>query len=351
MKKLNIALLAGGNSSEREVALASAAMILDAFDRSRYNVIPVDVHGLHWTCKGAGDRKVEVDKTDFSVPVGDGKIRFDYAFIMIHGTPGEDGKLQGYLEMMGIPYSTSGFVSSVETFDKTLCKRIVSEIDGLCLAREVLLRRGDRVDADAIAARLGLPVFVKPNASGSSCGVTKVKSVADMVPAIERAFTESDAVLIEEFIEGREFGCGVWITADGIRALPVTEIKSHKEFYKVGDKKVVMPVAEVIPKKEFFDYEAKYTAGMSDEITPAEIPAAATVRIQRLAEAAAKACNCRGIVRVDFIMTPTGDIYMVEINSVPGMSGGSIVPKQIAAAGLNMTEVINAVIEDTLCRR
>ena len=117
MKKLNIALLAGGNSSEREVALASAAMILDAFDRSRYNVIPVDVHGLHWTCKGAGDRKVEVDKTDFSVPVGDGKIRFDYAFIMIHGTPGEDGKLQGYLEMMGIPYSTSGFVSSVETFD------------------------------------------------------------------------------------------------------------------------------------------------------------------------------------------------------------------------------------------
>ena len=330
MKKLNIALLAGGNSSEREVALASAAMILDAFDRSRYNVIPVDVHGLHWTCKGAGDRKVEVDKTDFSVPVGDGKIRFDYAFIMIHGTPGEDGKLQGYLEMMGIPYSTSGFVSSVETFDKTLCKRIVSEIDGLCLAREVLLRRGDRVDADAIAARLGLPVFVKPNASGSSCGVTKVKSVADMVPAIERAFTESDAVLIEEFIEGREFGCGVWITADGIRALPVTEIKSHKEF---------------------FDYEAKYTAGMSDEITPAEIPAAATVRIQRLAEAAAKACNCRGLVRVDFIMTPTGDIYMVEINSVPGMSGGSIVPKQIAAAGLNMTEVINAVIEDTLCRR
>lgn len=330
MKKLNIALLAGGNSSEREVALASAAMILDAFDRSRYNVIPVDVHGLHWTCKGAGDRKVEVDKTDFSVPVGDGKIRFDYAFIMIHGTPGEDGKLQGYLEMMGIPYSTSGFVSSVETFDKTLCKRIVSEIDGLCLAREVLLRRGDRVDADAIAARLGLPVFVKPNASGSSCGVTKVKSVADMVPAIERAFTESDAVLIEEFIEGREFGCGVWITADGIRALPVTEIKSHKEF---------------------FDYEAKYTAGTSDEITPAEIPAAATVRIQRLAEAAAKVCNCRGIVLVDFIMTPTGDIYMVEINSIPGMSGGSIVPKQIAAAGLNMTEVINAVIEDTLCRR
>lgn len=330
MKKLNIALLAGGNSSEREVALASAAMILDAFDRSRYNVIPVDVHGLHWTCKGAGDRKVEVDKTDFSVPVGDGKIRFDYAFIMIHGTPGEDGKLQGYLEMMGIPYSTSGFVSSVETFDKTLCKRIVSEIDGLCLAREVLLRRGDRVDADAIAARLGLPVFVKPNASGSSCGVTKVKSVADMAPAIERAFTESDAVLIEESIKGREFGCGVWITADGIRALPVTEIKSHKEF---------------------FDYEAKYTAGMSDEITPAEIPAAATVRIQRLAEAAAKVCNCRGIVRVDFIMTPTGDIYMVEINSVPGMSGGSIVPKQIAAAGLNMTEVINAVIEDTLCRR
>ena len=330
MKKLNIALLAGGDSSEREVSLASAQQVFNAFDHTKYNVILVDVQGRHWTCKGAGGREVEVDKTDFSVPVGDGKIVLDYAFIMIHGTPGEDGKLQGYLEMMGIPYSSSGFASSVVTFDKTLCKRIVSEIEGLCLAREIVLRRGGEADAATVVERLGLPLFVKPNASGSSCGVTKVKTAAELAPAIEKAFTESDAVLIEEFIRGREFGCGVWITADDIRTLPVTEIKSHKEF---------------------FDYEAKYTAGMSDEITPAEIPADTARRIQRLAAAAARACHCRGIVRVDFIVTEADDIYMVEINSIPGMSGGSIVPKQIAAAGLDLGDVLDTIIEDTLCRR
>lgn len=330
MKKLNVALLAGGDSSEREVALASAGLVFDAFDRTKYNVFMVDVHGRHWTCEGAGGRRVEVDKTDFSIPTADGKILFDYAFIMIHGTPGEDGKLQGYFDMMGIPYSTSGFVSSVETFDKTLCKRIVSEIDGLHLAREVLLRRGEQADAEAITAALGLPVFVKPNASGSSCGVTKVKARQELEPAVRKAFGEGDAVLVEEFIRGREFGCGVWITADAVRSLPVTEIKPHKEF---------------------FDYEAKYTAGMSDEITPAELPAQTAERIQRLAAAAAKACGCRGIVRVDFILTDDGRIYMVEINSVPGMSSGSIVPKQLAAAGLKLTEVIDAVIEDTRCRR
>lgn len=271
-----------------------------------------------------------MDKTDFSVPVGDGKIAFDYAFVMIHGTPGEDGKLQGYLEMTGIPFSTSGMVSSVVTFDKALCKKTVCGIKGLNLAREIMLRRGDEVDSQQIASTLGMPLFVKPNASGSSCGVTKVKSREEIEPAVRKAFTESDAVLIEEFIEGREFGCGVLITASGTTTFPVTEIKPHKEF---------------------FDYEAKYTAGMSDEVTPAEITDQTADMLRSLASSAAKACNCRGIVRVDFIVTQTEKVYMIEINTVPGMSSGSIVPKQIAAAGLKLGDIIDTIIEDTRCSR
>lgn len=330
MKKLNVALLAGGNSSEREIALASTDMVYKAFDRTKYNVFLIDVHGSHWTCKGAGGRDVEVDKTDFSIPAGDDSIKLDYAFVMIHGTPGEDGKLQGYLEMMGIPYSTSDTMASAETFDKAICKLAVSGVDGIHLAREVLIRKGDDADLGKVVDRLGLPLFVKPNASGSSCGVTKVKHPEEMGAAVEKAFTESDAVLIEEFIEGREFGCGLIVTANGITPLPVTEI---------------------IPHKEFFDYEAKYSAGMSDEVTPADIPAEMSARLQSLASGAARACHCRGIVRVDFIVASSGDIYMIEINTVPGMSAGSIVPKQIAAAGMKVADVLDIVIEDTLCRR
>ena len=329
MKKLNVALMVGGNSSEREIALNSAKMVYEAFDKAKYNVFIVDVHGRQWLCDGAGGRKVEVDKTDFSLHLGEDWLAFDYACIMIHGTPGEDGKLQGYLEMMGIPYSTCDSVSSVETFDKTLCKRVVAEVEDLCLAREVLIRRGQHPDWQAIVDRLGLPLFVKPNASGSSCGVTKVKEAARLEEAVEKAFTESDAVLVEEFIAGREFGCGVLLTAEGAQALPVTEIVAHNEF---------------------FDYEAKYTAGKSDEITPAPIPAETADRIRRAAVRAAEACHCRGLVRVDFLLTPDDRIYMIEINSVPGMSSGSIVPKQLAAAGMKLSDVLDTIIADTLCR-
>lgn len=329
MNKLNIALLAGGNSSERDIALASAKQVSDAFDHTKYNVFLIDVKDTAWLHEGVDGEIIQVDKTDFSLHTGNSKVVLDYAFIVIHGTPGEDGKLQGYLEMMGIPYSTSGFVSSVATFDKTLCKRIVSEIEGVTLAREILLRRGDVVNPEEIVAKLGLPVFIKPNASGSSCGVTKVKQIADIVPAVTNAFTEGDAVLIEEFIEGREFGCGVLMTSKEIVTFPVTEIISHKEF---------------------FDYEAKYTAGMSDEITPADIPVQLSERLQHLGASAAKACNCRGLIRADFIVTPDGRIYMIEINTVPGMSSGSIVPKQIVAAGVTMTQVIDTIIADTACR-
>ncbi len=328
--KLNIAILSGGNSSEREIALQSAANIAAAIDRNKYRVATIDVHGSDW--KGRIETSQQdwpFDKNDFSMTVDGEKIRFDYAFIMIHGTPGEDGKLQGYLEMMGIPFSSCGSVSSMITFDKITCKRTVAST-GVHLAKEVLLLPGDRIDPEDLVRRLGLPFFVKPNASGSSFGVTKVKRIEDIVPAIENAFRESDAVLAEEFLAGREFGCGVMVA---------------------GGKEYRLPVTEIVPKNEFFDYQAKYTAGYSEEITPAPIPEEWTIRIQEYAIAAYKACRCRGIVRVDFIVTDDGTPYLIEINSIPGMSNGSIVPKQIAAAGISVRELIDILIEDTLCNR
>lgn len=322
---INIALLAGGNSSEREIALQSAAQVAAAFDVEKYRVWLVDVCGRKFTYRTAEGGEYGVDLNDFSLTVEDEKIVFDYAYIMIHGTPGEDGHLQGYLEMMGIPFSSCDMVSSVITFDKITTKRAVAHT-GVGLAKDILLREDDWIAPEAIVAELGLPLFVKPNASGSSCGVTKVKRVDELPEAIFKAFEESSEVLVEEFIAGREMACGVLVTAD---------------------KEWLLPITEVIAKNEFFDYEAKYTAGMSDEITPADIPAELANRLHAMTLAAYKACRCRGLARVDFIVTPEGEPYLVEINTIPGMSGGSIVPKQLREAGISMTEALTAVIEDT----
>ncbi|MBQ5669847.1 MAG: D-alanine--D-alanine ligase [Tidjanibacter sp.] len=325
MKMINIALLAGGNSSEREIALQSAAQVAAAFDVEKYRVWLVDVCGRKFTYRTAEGGEYCVDLNDFSLTVEGEKIVFDYAYIMIHGTPGEDGHLQGYLEMMGIPFSSCDMVSSVITFDKITTKRAVAHT-GVGLAKDILLREDDWIAPEAIVAELGLPLFVKPNASGSSCGVTKVKRVEELPEAIFKAFEESSEVLVEEFIAGREMACGILVTAD---------------------KEWLLPITEVIAKNEFFDYEAKYTAGMSDEITPADIPAELADRLHAMTLAAYKACRCRGLARVDFIVTPEGEPYLVEINTIPGMSGGSIVPKQLREAGISMTEALTAVIEDT----
>ena len=323
--KLNIALLAGGNSSEREIALQSAAQVAAAFDTEKYNVWLVDVCGRKFTYRTADGGEWGVDLNDFSLTVEGCKIVFDYAYIMIHGTPGEDGHLQGYLEMMGVPFSSCDMVSSVITFDKVTTKRAVAHT-GVSLAKDILLREDDWIAPDAIVAELGLPLFVKPNASGSSCGVTKVKSAEELPEAIFKAFEESNEVLVEEFIAGREMACGVLVTEDQEWLLPITE---------------------VVAKNEFFDYEAKYTAGMSDEITPAEIPTEWAEKLHSMTLAVYKACRCRGLARVDFMVTPEGEPYLIEINSIPGMSGGSIVPKQLREAGITMTEALTAVIEDT----
>ena len=322
--RLKIALLAGGNSSEREIALQSAAQIHAALDTTKYDVTLIDLNGRSWSHTTPDGRKWEMDKNDFSITIDGTKTTFEYALILIHGTPGEDGRLQGYLDMMEIPYSSCSMTSSVITFDKATTKRTLA--GRVNLAREVFLRRGEAYNAEEVVAELGLPLFVKPNASGSSFGVTKVRQIEELDEAIKLALTESEEVLIEEAITGREMGCGVMI---------------------VGGKEYIFPVTEIIAKNDFFDYEAKYTAGMSDEITPADITPEVKAELNRMTLDAYKACRCSGVVRVDFIVTEEGKPYFIELNSIPGMSGGSIVPKQAREMGMSLGKLYELIIEDT----
>lgn len=320
----NIALLTGGDSFEWQIALQGAENIGNALDRSRYSPYTIVLRNGHWTYTAPDGTKSELDRNDFTLPVAGRKIKLDYALIVIHGTPGEDGRLQGYLDMMGIPYSSCGFVSSVLTFDKAACKRAVAG-SGIHLAKEILLNKTSEIDPAAIVAELGLPLFVKPNASGSSFGVTKVKKQNELLPAITEAFKESDQVLMEEFIEGREISCGVMIA---------------------GGKEYIFPITELVCQSEFFDYKAKYQ-GFSNEITPADLPEAIRKEVNRLTLIAYKRLNCRGVVRIDFIVkgeTP----YMIEINTIPGMSSHSIIPQQAAAMGMSLTELFNLIIDETL---
>lgn len=323
-KRLNIALLAGGNSSEREIALQSAAQIYRALDKERYNIFLIDLNHCDWSYTAADGSVWQVDKNDFSISVKGEKTIFDYALILIHGTPGEDGKLQGYLEMMEIPFSSCSMTSSVITFDKMTTKQTLR--GKVNLAREVFLRRGEEYNGDQIVAELGLPLFVKPNASGSSFGVTRVTKREELEQAVELAFTESDEILLEECITGREMGCGVMIA---------------------GGKEYIFPITEIIAKNAFFDYEAKYTAGMSEEITPADITEEVKRELNRMTLEAYRTCRCSGVVRVDFIVTEEGKPYFIELNSIPGMSGGSIVPKQAREMGISLGELYDIIIQDT----
>lgn len=319
----NIALLAGGDSSEWEISLNSASQIEQILDRTLYNPYKITVRNGQWSYVGTDGRVWEVDKNDFSLTIDGTKIKLTYALILIHGTPGEDGRLQGYLDMVGIPYSSCGMVSSVLTFEKSACKRAVASYN-IPLAKEILIGREESYNTDEIVARLGLPLFVKPNASGSSFGVTKVKQETQLTQAIQDALQESDQALLEEYIEGREISCGVLITRE---------------------KEYIFPITELICQTEFFDYEAKYK-GLSEEVTPADLPTQVVQRVNEMTRTIYKALNCRGVVRIDFIIrgeTP----YMIEVNTVPGMSAQSIIPQQAAAMGMSMTELFNLIIDET----
>lgn len=317
-----IAIVAGGNSSEYPVSVRSAEGVTRAL-QGKYETYIITIRGTDWYSEDPKGRVFRVDKNDFTLALDDERIRFDAAFIAIHGNPGENGLLQGYFDMVGIPYTSCDAFVSALTFNKQACKLYLNEY-GIPMTGGLLIRKGQKYDAENIVKQTGLPCFVKPNASGSSFGVTKVKEMAGFENAVEQAFAEGHEVLVESFMKGTEVACGV--------------IKT-----KQGD--IVMPVTEVVPKKEFFDYEAKYTEGLSDEITPARMPEELTKRIQELSSDIYDILGCKGIVRVDFIVTEAGPQFL-EINTVPGMTPESIIPRQAAVYGISQTDLYSMVIED-----
>jgi D-alanine-D-alanine ligase len=317
-----IAIAAGGDSSEFEVSVKSAGEV-EKILSSKYIVYVIMIRGGNWYWEDPKGRYHSIDKNDFTLIKDESRIRFDAVFIAIHGTPGENGLLQGYLDMLKIPYSSCPAFCSALTFNKQACKLFLKEY-GIPMAKAILVRNGDTRDDDEIIQQTGLPCFVKPNDSGSSFGVTKVKKKEDLHSAIENAFSESNEVLIEAFLNGREVGCGV--------------VKSRK-------KSIVLPVTEIISKNEFFDYEAKYTPGLSDEVTPADMPDNIIEEIRWLSSRVYDLLGCRGIVRVDFIIVGEQP-YFLEINTVPGMTRESLIPKQAAAAGILLDDLYSMVIED-----
>ncbi|MCH7657758.1 MAG: D-alanine--D-alanine ligase [Bacteroidetes bacterium] len=326
MKK-NIAVIAGGNSSEFPVSIRSAGQIAGELDPDKYNVYKIIVKGTDWTLEEDETGQIPVDKNDFSCDTSEGKLKFDCALITIHGTPGEDGKLQGYFESLDIPYTTSGILASSLTFNKKATKLFLNQF-GILSPASVYLNKGESFETETIIYKLGLPVFVKPNQSGSSFGITKVNNANLLKKAINHAFEEDDEIIIEEFIEGTEVTCGL---------------------LKTASKEVILPLCEILSKNEFFDYEAKYTPSKADEIIPARIPQDKTKECQTLALYIYSVVGCRGIVRIDFILSGE-KFYFLEINTIPGMSAESIVPKMAREYGINLKELFTLVIEDAFTR-
>ena len=317
-----IAIAAGGNSSEFEISVKSAREVGQILS-FRYMIYIIIIRDTNWYWEDQKGMYHNIDKNDFSLTYNDKKIKFDGVFVAIHGTPGENGLLQGYFDMMGIPYTSCGAFCSSLTFNKQACKLYLKEY-GISMAKAVLIRKGEKVDLVNILEQTELPCFVKPNDSGSSFGVTKVKQKEELQGAIDIAFKESNDVLIEAFMNGREVACGVLKTKNKMVVLPVTEIRS---------------------KNEFFDYEAKYIPGHSEEITPAEMPLAITNEIQKISKFVYNILGCKGIVRVDFIVVGEKP-YFIEINTVPGMTKESIVPKQAVAAGISLEELYSMSVEN-----
>jgi D-alanine-D-alanine ligase len=324
MKK-NIAVVYGGDSSEYVVSVQSSINVYQSIDQDLFRPWLVEMKAMEWKLVVDGQKAADINKADFSAQYQGETIQFDFAYITIHGTPGEDGILQAYFDLMKIPYSTGGVQSSALTFNKYFCSNYLRNFN-IPMAKSVRLTKGDLVDVDLLVAGLGLPVFVKPNAGGSSFGITKVKEKAALKEAVENAWKESDEALAEQFVEGLEFTCGL--------------VKLKNETH-------IFPVTEVLPKKEFFDFEAKYTKGMTDEITPARISPELTEKCQQLSLKIYNLCSCRGIARIDYILKD-GEFYFLEVNTTPGMTATSFVPQQINAMGKELKEIITSIIQDGL---
>ena len=322
MKKRIIALVYGGDSSEVEISIKSGKHMAMHIDRERYELYEVMICGKDWRVMLDGGGTADIDKSDFSFVIQDGhrRVSFDKVLIMIHGTPGENGLLQAYFEMVGVRFTSCSAVVSAITFDKYACKCYIRDT-GVKLPRECFLRRGSVYSTAEIIEKLGLPLFVKPNSGGSSFGVAKVKREEDLERAIEMAFMEDKSVLIEEFIDGREVTNGV---------------------YKNGGEFVELPVTEIISDNEFFDYDAKYL-GASKEICPAGIDKEISDRVKSISQQLYEYLGCRGVVRFDYILKGE-DIYFLEVNTVPGMTEMSLVPQQIRVAGMTIKEFLSQLI-------
>ncbi len=333
----NIAVIYGSDSSEWEVSCRSGEFTASRVDGSKFNVYEIFARYGKWSLAAyrkknsmriviPEDQRPQIDKTDFSVMIGESKVKFDYAYIMQHGTPGENGLMQGYLEMLGVPHSgCNAFVSAI-TFDKFSCKSYLKDVDFVKCADDIFLRKGEPVEglAQKAVEKLGLPMFVKPTDGGSSFGVTKVKSVEDFDKAVEYAFSEGNMLIAEAAIVGRELTCAV---------------------YYNGKENVALPVIEILTENEFFDYEAKYN-GHSKEVCPAQIPDSLRNEIQETSKKIYAHLGCAGLVRVDYICAEDG-LYFLEVNTIPGMTAASLVPQMVRAAGMDMTDFLTTVIENS----
>jgi D-alanine-D-alanine ligase len=326
MKK-TIALVTGGFTGERVVSLKSAAVIDSNLDREKFDVYKIIIDEEGWYHETSDGNKVEVDKNDFSLTINGAKITFDGVFIGLHGSPGEDGKLQGYFELLNIPYNTCDALTSAITMNKGYTKAVVDGVAELNIAKSVQLFANTPEAAEEVIAHLKFPVFVKPNNGGSSIGMSKVKSVEELPAALSKAFNEGSQVLVEEFIKGREFTIGIYNGRDGIKVLPATEVIPSEKF-------------------EYFDFEAKYTTGATQEITPGRMTEEEKGRVERIVEKAYKKLNCRGVVRIDYILQEgTNDFYFIEVNTVPGQTENSIIPQQVRAVGRTIKDFYTEILE------
>lgn len=321
--KRTIAIVCGGDTSEFEVSLRSAQGIYSFIDKEKYTLYIVEMHGLDWHVRLADGTQVPVDRNDFSFTHNGEKVTFHFAYITIHGTPGEDGRLQGYFDMLHIPYSCCGVLAASLTYNKFACNQFLHGF-GVRIADSLLLRRGHHISDEEVIGEVGLPCFIKPNLGGSSFGVTKVKTREQIQPAIANAFREAGEVMIEAFMQGTEITCGC---------------------YKTKEKSVVFPITEVVTHNEYFDYKAKYN-GESDEITPARISDALRDRVQQLTSAIYDILGASGIIRVDYIITEGEKINLLEVNTTPGMTATSFIPQQVRAAELQMKDVMTDIIEN-----
>ncbi len=327
MGRKNIALIAGGDSGEYVISIASSRMIRENIDPAKYRVYLIVIQGKKWVWQKDDGTEVSVDRNDFSVLDGRHRIIFDAAFITIHGTPGENGKLQGYFDLLQIPYTTAGVLASALTFNKHYCNLVVARL-GFPVPRSVKLSRGLDYSAGEVLKSVNLPVFVKPNEGGSSLGMTRVHKPGELPAAVRLAFDHDRDVLVEELLVGAELTCGVFQYKGEVKALPVTEIVSKT-------------------KAEFFDYEAKYTPGAADEITPARITEELTSKVKESAVFLYKALGLKGLTRFDFIYS-RDILFFIEVNVTPGMTETSIVPQQAAIEGISNRELFSMLLEEAL---